>query len=126
MKYIITESQFKLLSELERHWMDFEHQEQYDRLKDKMVPYIINMIDSYDEEYDKIDLYDSNNEIIISFIPHKDGGGSLYYNKHLDDRLNKLFPHPIWLIHGKYIMSDVFNHFYPNYNVKSSRSSYSL
>ena len=122
MKYLITESQFKLLSELERHWMDFENEEQYNRLKDKMVPYIVNKIDSYNDEDNIIDLYDSDGEIIIRFIPYT-RNGSLYYNRDLDKKLEKLFPHPIWMIHGKYIMSDVFNHFYPEYNVMSSQSS---
>ena len=69
MKYIITESQFKLLSELERHWMDFEYEQQYNELKDKLVPYIVNKIDSYNDEDNIIDLYDSDGEIIIRFIP---------------------------------------------------------
>ena len=33
MKFLITESQFKLLSEIERHWMDFEYEEEYNKLK---------------------------------------------------------------------------------------------
>ena len=56
MKYIITESQFKLLSEIERHWMDFEYEQQYNELKDKLVPYIVNKIDSYNDEDNIIDL----------------------------------------------------------------------
>ena len=35
MKYIITESQLKLISEIERTWRDFEYEEQYNKIKDK-------------------------------------------------------------------------------------------
>ena len=35
MKYLITESQLKLISELERTWRDFEYEEQYNKIKDK-------------------------------------------------------------------------------------------
>ncbi len=35
MKYIITESQLKLISELERDWRDFQYEEQYNKIKDK-------------------------------------------------------------------------------------------
>jgi hypothetical protein len=90
--------------------MDFQYEEQYNELRDKLVPYNI------------IDLYDSDGEIIIRFVPYS-SNGSLYYNRDLDKKLEKLFPHPIWMIHGKYIMSDVFNYFYPDYNVMSSQSA---
>lgn len=122
MKYIITESQLNLISELERDWRDFEYEDQYNKFKGKIVPYIVNKIHSYNDEDNIIDLYDSDGEIIIRFIPYN-RNGSLYYNRDFDKNLEKLFPHPIWMIHGKYIMSDVFNHFYPEYNVMSSQSS---
>ena len=122
MKYIITESQLNLISELERDWRDFEYEGQYNKFKGKIVPYIVNKIHSYNDEDNIIDLYDSDGEIIIRFIPYS-RNGSLYYNRDFDKNLEKLFPHPIWMIHGKYIMSDVFNHFYPEYNVMSSQSS---
>lgn len=122
MKYIITESQLNLISELERDWRDFEYEDQYNKFKGKIVPYIVNKIHSYNDEDNIIDLYDSDGEIIIRFIPYS-SNGSLYYNRDFDKNLEKLFPHPIWMIHGKYIMSDVFNHFYPEYNVMSSQSS---
>jgi hypothetical protein len=45
MKYIITESQFELLSELERGWMDSEYEGQYDKLKDRLIPLIKNLFE---------------------------------------------------------------------------------
>ena len=54
MKYIITESQLKLISELERDWRDFEYEEQYNKIKDKIIPYIVDQFDSYDDENNRI------------------------------------------------------------------------
>ena len=60
MKYIITESQFKLISELERTWRDFEYENDYNKIKDKVVPYIANQFDFYDFEGEDLYLYDSD------------------------------------------------------------------
>ena len=54
MKYIITESQLKLISELERDWRDFEYEEQYNKVKGKIIPYIVDQFDSYDDENNRI------------------------------------------------------------------------
>ena len=50
MKYLITESQLNLISELERHWMDFDYEEQYLRLKESMISYIVSLLDSYSDD----------------------------------------------------------------------------
>ena len=42
MKYLITESQYKLISELERHWMDKEREGEYDEIKDGLINYFVN------------------------------------------------------------------------------------
>jgi len=44
MKYLITESQFQLISELERNWRDFDYKEQYEKIKHKLIPYFINNV----------------------------------------------------------------------------------
>ena len=87
MKYIITESQFKLLSELERHWMDFEYEQQYNELKDKLVPYIVNKIDSYNDEEDIIDLYDLDH---VDFVKIDIEGSEIkFLSKENIETLNK-------------------------------------
>ncbi len=50
------------------------------------------------------------------------GSGELFYNRELDKLYYKLLPHPLWLVHGKYIMSDVFEQLFPDYKVLSSKS----
>jgi hypothetical protein len=119
MKYIITESQLKVISELERTWRDFEYEEQYNKLKPVLVPYVINMIESYDDENDIIDLYDSKDNVVMRF-----NKGTLYCDKDFENTFTEHFPHPLWFVHGKYIMSDVFNHFYPDYEVKNVQSAH--
>ena len=59
MKYIITESQYKLISELDRHWMDLEYLEQYEKLKHKVIPHFEKLIDGYSRNKSHITLYDS-------------------------------------------------------------------
>ena len=119
MKYLITESQFQLISELERNWRDFEYKEQYERIKNKLIPYFVNKVESYDDNVNRITLFDSDNKLILVFYT---GSGELFYNRELDELYYKLLPHPLWLVHGKFIMSDVFEQLFPDYKVLSARS----
>ena len=69
MKYLITESQFQLISELERTWRDSEYKEQYERIKDKLIPYFVNKVESYDDSDNRrITLFDSDNKLILVFF----------------------------------------------------------
>ena len=53
MKYVITESQYKLISEkVERNWRDKEYEHQYSKLSNKLIPLVSNMIKSYSEDDD--------------------------------------------------------------------------
>ena len=119
MKFVITESQFQLISELERTWRDFEYKEQYERIKNKLIPYFVNKVESYDDNVNRITLFDSDNKLILVFYT---GSGELFYNRELDELYYKLLPHPLWLVHGKYIMSDVFEQLFPDYKVLSAKS----
>jgi hypothetical protein len=120
MKYIITESQFQLISELERTWRDSEYKEQYERIKNKLIPYFVNKVESYDDSDNRrITLFDSDNKLILVFYT---GSGELFYNRELDELYYKLLPHPLWLVHGKFIMSDIFEQLFPDYKVLSARS----
>lgn len=119
MKYLITESQFQLISELERTWRDFEYKEQYERIKNKLIPYFVNKVESYDDNVNRITLFDSDNKLILVFYT---GSGELFYNREFDELYYKLLPHPLWLVHGKYIMSDVFEQLFPDYKVLSAKS----
>ena len=120
MKYLITESQFQLISELERTWRDSEYKEQYERIKNKLIPYFVNKVESYDDSDNRrITLFDSDNKLILVFYT---GSGELFYNRELDELYYKLLPHPLWLVHGKFIMSDIFEQLFPNYKVLSARS----
>jgi hypothetical protein len=119
MKYIITESQHKLITELERTWRTREYAEQYDKLKLRLVPYFEKLVDSYGENDFDIYLFDSDNNILVSYIKKS---GELYYSRHLDNLYERIFPHPIWLVHSDFILSDVFNIYFPDYEVKSVKS----
>ena len=120
MKYLITESQFQLISELERTWRDSEYKEQYEKIKHKLIPYFINKVESYDDSDNRrITLFDSDNKLILVFYT---GSGELFYNRELDELYYKLLPHPLWLVHGKFIMSDIFEQLFPDYKVLSARS----
>ena len=119
MKYIITESQYKLITELERTWRNVEYAEQYEKLKHKLVPYFEKLVDSYDESEFRIGLYDSEGKLIMMYIKQS---GELYYSRQLDNIYGEAFPHPIWQVHGDFILSDVFNEYFTDYEVKSVKS----
>jgi len=124
MKYIIKESQLKLISELERDWRDFEYEEQYNKVKGKIIPYIVDQFDSYDDENNRIYISNSNGEVICVFVIYEDGmTGELYYSRDFGDLLEKILPHPFWYVHGKYLMSDAFNVVFPEYKVFDVRNA---
>lgn len=124
MKYIITESQLNLISELERHWMDLEYEDQYNKFKDKIVPYIVNDIESYSEDEDRIYLYDLGGNVIMVFVIFEDGKmGDLYYDRKYDKFFEEMLPHPFWMTNGKYFISDAFESMLPDYKVFDVRSS---
>ena len=130
MKYIITESQYKLISEkVERTWRDKEYEPQYPKLSKKLIPIISNMIESYNENDRKqLTLFDSSQNIIMTFIPYRVNKeyintGGIYYNRNLDNLFESFLPHPQWLVHGKYIIQDVFNEYFPELDVKEITST---
>ena len=59
------------------------------------------------------------------FKPHSENNlnGSLYYDRAFVDSFEGMFAHPIWSRHGKYVMADVFNYFFPMFIVRSSKSA---
>ena len=128
MKYIITESQLNIISELERNWRDFEYEGLYNKFKDKIVPYIIEDIESYDDMERRgqktIALYNSDGEIMMIFIIYKDQQrGELYYDRKYDKLFEELLPHPLWTTNGKYFISDAFESMFPEYKVSEVMSS---
>ena len=120
MRYIITESQNKILSELNRNWMERDYEESYNNIKDKLIPLFVSMFDSYDENDKYIRVNNSDGELILVYNKLS---GEIFYNRNLDELYYKLLPHPIWLVHGKFIMSDVFAEFFPNHEVFSVKSA---
>lgn len=129
MKYIITESQYKLISEkVERTWRDKEYEHQYEKLSSKVIPLISNMIKSYSEDDEhKIILRDSDNKILMLFIPYKlldkvSKNGEIYYSRKLDEMFDEAIPHPLWAVHGKYILQDIYNSYFPDANIMDVKS----
>ena len=129
MKYIITESQYKLISEkVERTWRDREYEHQYPKLSSKLIPLISNMIKSYSEDEDhKIALRGSDGEILILFIPYRysdkvSNNGEIYYSRKLDEMFEESIPHPLWAVHGKYILQDIYNSYFPDANIMDVKS----
>lgn len=120
MRYIITESQNELLSELNRNWMERDYEESYNNIKDRLIPLFVSMFDSYDENDKYIRVNNSDGELILVYNKLS---GEIFYNRNLDELYYKLFPHPIWLVHGKFIMSDVFEQLFPNHEVFSVKSA---
>ncbi len=121
MKYLITESQYKLISELERDWMDAEYKDEYESFKPRIISHFENLIDGYSKNKSHITLYDSDDTPIMRYNKKS---GELYYDKSLNDRYEDMFPHPFWMINAKYLMSDVFEKLLPEYKVKRVMSAH--
>ena len=120
MKYIITESQLELLSELDKFWDEEKWSNNYTMIKDDVIKSIISMFQSSGKSENYIMIYNSSNEGIVQF---NELSGELFYDVSINEKYRLLLPHPIWFIHRKYLMSDAFELLFPSINVKSVRSA---
>jgi len=121
MKYIITESQLEIISEIDRNWRHFEWADDYEKIKDKIIPSIKSML-SYSGDTDiYIKIYDSSSKLLILFNKES---GELFFNTSFNTKYKDLLKHPRWLVHRDYLMSDVFESLFPDYNVKSVRMTF--
>ena len=118
MKYIITESQYNLISELERNWMDAEYSDEYEKIKEPLIELISNIADGYYEDDKRIEVYNKRKAHIMSYNKLS---GELFYNSSIDDKYSKLFPHPLWTIHRKYLVADAFESLFDKHEVKRVR-----
>ena len=90
--------------------MDSEYEEQYERIKKGIIRSIKKMMTSYGE----------NEKILMSYLKQS---RELYYDRSISDIMENTLPHPIWFVNGKYIMSEVFESFFPNKQVKRCSSA---
>lgn len=109
-----------VISELDRNWMDSEYEGQYERIKGGIIRSIKKMMISYGENERVINVYDENKKILMSYLKQS---RELYYDRSISDIMENTLPHPIWFVNGKYIMSEVFESFFPNKQVKRCSSA---
>ena len=117
MKLIISENQYKQICELERTWDEVEDEEQFDRVKDRLVPKVMKLFKSYGKTKEgKILLFGGKDgEVLISYHPESK---ILYYDRSISELFEKILPHPIWYVHGKFLIYESFKKFFPDYEVK--------
>ena len=77
MKYIITESQLELLSELDKFWDEEKWSNNYTMIKDDVIKSIISMFQSSGKSENYIMIYNSSNEGIVQF---NELSGELFYD----------------------------------------------
>lgn len=111
MDILITLKQCNILLEYERRNYDLEYKEQYDKIKDGLITYLNNMIEYYSEDDNSINLYDSNKKRLYTY---RKLSKELYFNREIVDLIGELFPAYIWVRHGQYIISDLFNLHFDN------------
>lgn len=101
---------------MERDWRDIDYQEQYDRIGKKLIESLSEFVDSYSEDEKRINLYDNNKKRLFSYIKVSK---ELYYNSDINKLIDELIPTYIWARHGKYVVSDMFEEFFPDYEVRT-------
>lgn len=111
------------LTEIERDWRTREYEDEYPKLRDKMVPFIMKFIKSYYKGDGIINLYNSDDERIITFRDFGNGNGELYFENGFGDMLSNMLPHPLWYVHGKFLIQDVFKEYFPGKNIKRVTSA---
>lgn len=103
------------INELDRDWMDDEHDEKYEKIKGGIIKGVKRMMKSYGENEDRINIYGENKKRLMSYNKNI---GELFYDRSIDDVMEKILPHPIWYVNGKYVISDVFESYFPDKTVK--------
>ena len=111
------------ITEIERDWRTREYEDEYPKLRDKMVPFIGKFIKSYYKGDDVINLYNGDDERIITFRDFGNGSGELYFENSFGDMISNMLPHPLWYVHGKFLIYDVFKEFFPDKNIKRVTSA---
>jgi hypothetical protein len=111
------------LTEIERDWRTREYEDEYPKLRDKMVPFIMKYIKSYYKGDGVINLYNGDDERIITFRDFGNGNGELYFENGFGDMLGNMLPHPLWYVHGKFLIQDVFKEYFPGKNIKRVTSA---
>lgn len=111
------------ITEIERDWRTREYEDEYPKLRDKMVPFIMKFIKSYYKGDGVINLYNGEDERIITFKDFGNGNGELYFENGFGDMLGNMLPHPLWYVHGKFLIQDVFKEYFPNKNIKRVTSA---
>lgn len=111
------------LTEIERDWRTREYEDEYPKLRDKMVPFIMKFIKSYYKGDSTINLYNGDDERIITFKDFGNGSGELYFENGFGDMLGNMLPHPLWYVHGKFLIQDVFKEYFPGKDIKRVTSA---
>lgn len=104
------------INEISRTWMDQEHEEMFDKTKDKVVNSIIKKFKSYSEDEKYIEIYgdESGDKVLIRYnIKNKE----LYYNNSLNRLYQKALPHPMWWVNDKYYIEAAFKKEFPDREV---------
>ena len=103
------------INEMERDWRDKEYQEQYSRISNKLISSISEMFESYYEDDKVIHLYGNNDKRLMTYYKNNN---ELFFNRDIIDYITELIPPFIWVRHGKYLMSDMFEEMFPDYSVR--------
>jgi hypothetical protein len=103
------------INEMERDWRDKEYQEQYKRIGKKLIDSLSEIIKSYYEDDKVVNLYGENDKRLMTF--HKNNN-ELFYNSDINKYITELIPPFIWSRHSKYVISDMFEEFFPDYKVR--------
>ena len=114
MNIKISHNHLKFLLEYERKNQDKKYEDEYNKLKKSFLRFFETMIDSYYESDSVVHLYDKNEKRVISY--YKDSE-ELYYSRDISDLIMDLMPHYLWMRHGDYVISEVFNSYF-DYPVK--------
>ena len=104
------------INEISRTWMDQEHEEMFDKTKDKVVNSIIKKFKSYSEDEKYIEIYgdESGDKVLIRYnIKNKE----LYYNNSINRFYQKALPHPMWWVNDKFYIEAAFKKEFPDREV---------
>jgi hypothetical protein len=108
--------------DIKRDWMDQEYEEIFDKTKKNVIKTLSRKIKAYSEDDERIVLYgdeDGNDRL----MDYRKKSKELFFNKSLSNFYEKVLPHPLWYVNGKYYVYDTFKELFPDVQVNRVTSA---
>lgn len=110
------------INEISRNWMDQEYEEIYDKTKKNVIKTLVKKLKTYSEDDERIVLY-GDEDGDGRLMDYRKKSKELFFDNSLSRFYEKVLPHPLWYVNGKYYVYDTFKELFPDVQVNRVTSA---